>query len=74
MLNTRRGIRPSTVTDVARSMSFSDALALAEQKIRSMYCTEHWKTPAVRANGDSFSVSTCCDTFKKKVLEALAKH
>jgi hypothetical protein len=55
-------------------MSFSDALALAEQKIRSMYCTEHWKTPAVRANGDSFSVSTCCDTFKKKVLEALAKH
>jgi hypothetical protein len=74
MLNTRRSIRPATVTEVVPSISFRNALAMAEQKIRFMYCNEHWKMPAVRANGDSFSVSTCCDAFKKRVLEALAKH
>jgi hypothetical protein len=74
MLNTRRSIRPATAPIVARSMSFRDAVALAEQKIRYMYCTEHWKPPIVRVNGDSFSVSTCCEDFKKRVLEALVKY
>ena len=71
--NTRRNIRDGIPGKLDVPISLSEALAIAEKKIRFMQCDEHWKTAAVRADGDSFSLSTCCEHFKRRVIEALTK-
>jgi hypothetical protein len=38
-----------------------------------MRCSKHQEPPVVTVNADSFSVATCCEDLKKRVLEALSE-
>jgi hypothetical protein len=49
------------------------ALRTTSQKLRMMRCSKHQEPPVVTVNADSFSVATCCEDFKKCVLEALSE-
>jgi hypothetical protein len=47
-------------------------LRTASEKLRTMRCSKHQVPPVVTVNADSFSVATCCEDLKKRVLEALS--
>src|SRR5580658_1028283 len=74
MFRFRRKFRAEGVKGKARDTVLAKTMAAADRKIRFMRCREHGEAPVVTASGDSFSVSTCCEEFKKRVLETLAEH
>jgi|HubBroStandDraft_4_1064222.scaffolds.fasta_scaffold3742734_1 hypothetical protein len=49
------------------------ALRTASEKLRTMRCSKHQVPPRVTVNADSFSVATCCEDLKSRVLEALSE-
>jgi hypothetical protein len=49
------------------------ALRMTSQQLRMMRCSKHQEPPVVTVNADSFSVATCCEDLKKRVLEALSE-
>ena len=48
-------------------------IGMAGEKLQMMRCSEHREAPVVTVSQDSFSVSTCCEDFKKRVLEILSE-
>ena len=42
-------------------------------KMRTMICPQHGATPEITTDGGAVHVVTCCETFKKDVLLALAE-
>ncbi len=49
------------------------SLRTASEKLRILRCPKHAEPPIVTVNEDSFSVATCCEDFKKRVLEILSE-
>lgn len=44
-----------------------------KNKINSMRCSEHNQQPDVKISGDKISFDCCCDSFKAKTKDAIAK-
>ena len=44
-----------------------------KNKINSMRCSEHNQKPEVKISSDKISFDCCCDSFKNKTKDAIAR-
>jgi hypothetical protein len=44
-----------------------------KNKINSMRCSGHNQQPEVKISGDKINFDCCCDSFKYKTTDAIAK-
>jgi hypothetical protein len=55
----------------AARMVRQQALAVAQQRSRSMRCNRHDKAPTIKIDGDQLNVSACCQEFAEEVGRAI---
>lgn len=48
-------------------------LQLVKTATKDMVCARHKEKPEIKISKDEVNISTCCETFKKKVLKVAEK-
>jgi hypothetical protein len=69
-----RHIRGKGAESKISSISPLAAIALAREKIRFMRCHKHGQVRGLSPDRDSFSFSTCCDDFRRRVIQVLMQE